>query len=100
MNDLQLMEEFMQTATVDGTVVVLIKVISWDGPSTPLTHWTEGCVLSKNPTESEIQDAKRRLLDDNRFFRTCPECEIRKPIGWMMELYCQSCGEKNHGIAF
>jgi len=100
MTDEELMEEFINVETTDDAITFFIKEISWAGPCTPVTRWTNARVLLGNTTSTKIQNAKQQLIEDERFFRICPECAQRQPNGWMMEEYCQGCGAENHGIVF
>ena len=100
MTDDELLEDFLRVESTSDGIVISVKVISWDGPHTPVSTWKEVCSLPTTATTATVQDLVRQLLTDERFFRVCPECSRRNPIGWMMELFCQSCGERNHGIVF
>ena len=50
--------------------------------------------LLAEATEEEIENARRALLKDPRFFRVCHRCRQRQPCGWMLsENLCQGCSE-------
>lgn len=100
MTDEQLLREFVKVESTDDAIVISIMQISWDGPHTPVSKWKKVRSLPATATEATIQHSLRQILEDQRYFRICPECSQRNPNGWMMAEYCQSCGERNHGIVF
>ena len=100
MGDENLLTDFVRAdATADG-VEILVREISWDGPGTPVDHWTVAATLPPASPEATIRAAMQAVLEDERYFRVCPECSQRLPNGLMLESYGQSCGTNNHGIVF
>ena len=98
--DSDLIDEYFRTETIGKKMVVQTCQPQWDGPYPAEMKWKKVASLPANSTPQEIKQAIRDVLMDNRYFRVCPECRERMPVGYMMEGYCQACGAKNHGVVF
>ena len=99
MNDRELRREFVRVERTEERVQILVREIRWDGPYTPISTWAIARTLPAIPSESEIENAVARILEDDRYFQVCNECGERKPLGWMHdESICQGCAEANHGV--
>ena len=101
MNDAELIEEFFEIERAKEAIRILVQKISWDGPHTPVSNWSEAKVLPPEASEESIQQSITELLNDPQYFGMCTECNERNPNGWMQgRSLCQSCAEKNHGIVY
>ena len=101
MNDRELRKEFIRIEKTQNEVQILVHEIRWDGPHTPIHTWAVAESLPNTASEAEIEEAKAGILEDPRYFRTCPECGERKPLGWMLnESLCQECAQANHGVVY
>ncbi len=99
MNDTELLKEFIRIEKTQNEVQILVREIRWEGPHTPIPTWAIAQTLPAPASESEIENAAARILEDHRFFRVCLECGERKPLGWMQsDRICQGCAVANQGI--
>ncbi|WP_442485141.1 hypothetical protein [Aeoliella sp. SH292] len=100
MNEEELLRDFVRADSTTDGVAVFVRELWCDGPGTPVHHWTKVETLPTTTSEVTIRATMKALLENERYFRVCPECLERKPDGLMMDSYCQSCGAANHGIVF
>jgi hypothetical protein len=98
MNDTELLKEFIRIQKTRNEVQILVHEIRWQGPHTPIHTWVVGKSLPATASEAEIENAAADILQDHRYFRTCPECREKKPSGWNDGRICQRCAEVNHGV--
>ena len=68
MNDTELIEEFFKVQRTEEAIRILVEKISWDGPHTPVSNWSEAKVLPPDTSEESIQQSIERRLKDNRYF--------------------------------
>ena len=100
-NDAQIIKEFIKVEKTDVYVKILVKHISWSGPHEPHSEWMEEDTLPGKVSQSEIQDAVKRVLENGRHFGVCQECGERNPTGWMHnDRICQGCAQANYGIVY
>ncbi len=101
MTESELLAEFVRVDRKDENIAVMVLEIAWEGPHKPVDRWTLAKTLHAASSDSEVADATRSVLSDQRFFSTCGECNQRMPLGWMddQEL-CQGCAERNHGVVY
>jgi len=100
-NDAQIIKEFIKVEKTDRCVKIFVKHISWPKVYEPHSEWIEGDTLPGKASQSEIQDAVKRVLENDRHFRVCQECGERNPTGWMdNDRICQGCAQANHGILY
>ena len=101
MTDRELRKEFIRIEKTQNEVQILVHEIRWDGPHTPIHTWAVGKSLLATASETEIEEATARILEDDGYFQVCNECGERKPLGWMLnESLCQGCAVANHGIVY
>jgi hypothetical protein len=101
MNDAELVAEFMRVERLPDETSILVRVVRWQTPAIPLSSWMVGARLPLSSTAAAIDRAALRLLEDDRFFGRCAECDRRVPLGWMHETgLCQHCAEINHGVVY
>ena len=100
MNDRELFKEFIRIEKTQNEVQILVREIRWQGPHTPIHEWTVRHSLPATASEAEIDNAAARILEDHRYFRTCPECSEKKPFGWNDGSICQRCAEVNHDVVY
>ena len=94
-------QEYINVRKTRIGVEILVCKIGWDGPAQMISHWEVEKKLYPGVSDIEIEQAVTQIFEDNRFFKTCPECEERKPIGLMWKkTICQSCAANNHGVIF
>ena len=99
MNDTELRKEFIRIEKTSNEVQILVHEITWDGPHTPIHSWAVARSLSATASGNEIENATAAILQDIRYFRTCADCDQRKPFGWMQnDSFCQECAEVVHGV--
>jgi hypothetical protein len=100
-NDAQIIKECIKVEKTDLYVKILVEHTSWLRPHEPYSEWMEGETLPGKVSQSEIQDAVKRVIENHRHFRVCQECGDRKPTGWMHnDRICQGCAEANYGIVY
>ena len=101
MNDRELLKEFVRVERADKKVQILVREIRWDGPHTPVSTWVTARTLPATASESEIENALVRILEEDGYFQVCNECGERKPLGWMQGGgICQGCAQVNHGVVY
>ena len=101
MTDRELLKEFIRIEKTGKEVQILVRKIRWEGPHTPIHKWVVGKSLPDTTSESEIENAVARIVEDPRYFLTCHECGERKPHGWMLnEGLCQECAQTKHGVVY
>ena len=98
--DADLIKEYFRIEIIGKKMVVQTGQPQWDGPYAAEMKWKKVASLPANSTPEEINQAIRDVMANERYFQVCPECEERMPVGYMMDDYCQACGEKNHGVVF
>ena len=99
MKDSELLKEFIRVEKTAHGVQLLVCMIAWDGPHTPVSTWLVVKNLPGGASEAETQLAATDALEDPRYFSRCVECSERKPVGWMHDDdTCQGCAERNHGV--
>ena len=99
MEDRELLEEFVRVERTEDKVQILVREIRWEGPHTPISTWAIARTLPAAASESDIENATARVLEDDGYFLVCRECEERNPRGWMHDgRICQVCAEANHGV--
>ena len=97
--DHKLLDEFVRVESAEKELRIFIREIRWDGPYTPISTWALARTLPATSSESEIENAITRSLEDDGYFKVCNECGERKPLGWMHDgRICQGCAEVNHGV--
>lgn len=101
MTDKELLEEFTGVRSRPNGVALRVRLITWPHPHESRTCWHTVALLPTGTTPTELDAARRRLLDDPKYFRVCAECHERNPSGWMCDdAICQSCAERNHGVVY
>ena len=66
-----------------------------------VSTWALARSLPATASESEIENALVRILEEDGCFQVCNECGERKPLGWMLnESLCQECAQANHGVVY
>jgi len=101
MEDRELLDEFVRVERSESELSILVREIHWEGPHTPVSTWVTARTLSVTASESEIEDATVRVLDDDSYFLVCRECKERKPCGRMHDgKICQGCAQRNHRIVY
>lgn len=101
MADSEFVEEFFRIERETQETRILVRMISWDGPYTPVSKWVPGLTLSDDASATDVDEAISTLLQDPKFFCLCEECSERKPVGWMHdERICQGCASRNHGVVY
>ena len=99
MTDSDLRKRFIRQKAVGRSVHVLVCVISWNGPSTPISRWKVAAKINAAGSGDKLDSAITHILRDEQYFGVCKECGERNPCGWMHGLeICQSCAEANHGV--
>ena len=100
-NDAEIIKEFIKVEKTDLCVKILVKHISWPKVYEPHSEWMEEDTLPGKVSQSEIQDAVKRVLENGRHFGVCQECGERNPTGWMHnDRICQGCAQANYGIVY
>jgi len=98
-----------QRATADNSIVVrttethtvfLIKVITWDGVSTPVVHLEEAKTINNSADNQTIEDTKKKLLKLKKYFRICKSCQKRTHAGYCMGDACMACRSDEYDIVF
>ncbi len=100
MNDTELLKDFVRVERTGKQVQILVRKIRWEGPHTPIHKWVVGKSLPNTASEAEIENAAARILENPLYFRTCAECNEKKPFGWNDGSICQRCAEVNHGVVY
>ena len=101
MNDRELGKECLRVERTDTKVKILVREIRWDGPATPISTWVIARTLPATASDSEIENALARILEEDGYFQVCNECGERKPLGWMHGGgICQGCAQANHGVVY
>lgn len=100
MTDSELREEFIRMEErQDGSLVVLIQLIEWQGPHSPMGRWIVWKEIPIQPSAVERESLAQEAIKDERYFGLCEECYERNPRGWMHSArLCQTCAERNHGV--
>ena len=99
MKDRELLDELVRVERAENEVRILVREIHWDGPHTPVSTWVTARTLTATASESEIEYAVARIVEDDDYFLVCHECEERNPLGWKHDgRICQGCAEANHGV--
>ena len=99
MTDKELVDEFIVFEPVNGRTDVMVKSIYWAGPHTPHSKWIKVATLPVLFTEADRKRTVEEILNMDRYFSVCIECDERKSNGWMHgDDICQSCAESNHGV--
>ncbi len=95
-------EEFVRFDNVsEKRTDVLVQVIAWSTPHTPVSTWTTWRTLAHRPDPLERGSLLSQVLADPKYFETCAECDERSPLGWMHSAdICQACAQKNHGVVY
>jgi len=95
MDDSDLIQNFIRQKAVGDSVHLLVCVINWDGPATPITRWKVAARINVTDSEEKLDAEIELILRDKRYFGICKECGERNPTGWMhSNELCQSCAEK------
>jgi hypothetical protein len=101
MNEQQLIDQFIRVEKRPNETRILVCRISWAGPATPLVKWEEAARIADNAGQDVIQKTVRGVLNTEKYFQVCRECNERTPTGWMHDAeICQACAEKNHGVVY
>jgi hypothetical protein len=100
MNDRELRKEFIRVERSEEKVEILVREIRWEGPHTPIHTWAVGKRLPATASKSEIEKATAGILENDGYFRVCPECNEKKPFGWNDGSVCQGCAVANHGVVY
>ncbi len=99
MTDRELRKEFIRIEKTQDEVQIRVHEIRWQGSHSPIHSWVVRKSLPATASDAEIENAAADILQDHRYFRTCPECGERKPLGWMQnDRICQECAVANHGV--
>jgi len=100
MNDRELRKEFIRVERSEEKVEIFVREIRWEGPHSPIHTWAVGNSLPATASETEIEEATAGILEDDGYFRVCPECNEKKSFGWNDGSVCQRCAEVNHGVVY
>ena len=101
MNDHECQRQFVRIERGGGEIRILVCEVHWDGPANSVSTWTVGQILPGTATAAEVDGAAAQILEDDRYFRVCEECDARNPRGRMHdERICQGCAAANHGVVY
>ncbi len=101
MTNRELRKEFVRVDRTDKKIHILVREIRWEGPHTPVFTWVIGSSLPDTASEANVEKATAGIIEDGGYFRVCPECNEKKPFGWMLNgSLCQECAQTKHGIVF
>lgn len=101
MTDDELIEDFTRIEDRGGVAVLQVLVITWLNPGHPQTSWHSLLTLDDPTDSSAILAARRKVLEDRRYFAVCQECSERNPTGWMHDRkICQGCAQRNHRVVY
>lgn len=100
MNDEDLISGFFCTAVTADSILIYVKEITWDGPHSSKSRWSEAATLPAIATEQEIAAKIQSLLTDKRFFKVCCDCQGRYPAGQTISVWCHACAETRQGFIF
>ena len=96
-----MLQEFTRVRQRKDCVSVQVLWITWPHPHEPKSHWHTVTNLPTDADRQSIAAERKKVLHNPRHFAVCEECQERNPVGWMLDEHiCQSCAEKNHGVAF
>jgi hypothetical protein len=96
--DRELAERYLRLAENDGGVDLEVGIVEWNGAHTPYVEWKAVEHFAAMPSAEEFEKAKRRVLRNRRYFRTCKFCKQRCNAGHMNSNVCHSCAEKHLGV--
>jgi hypothetical protein len=101
MTNRELRKEFIRVERSEENVEIFVREIRWEGPHTPVSTWVIGSSLPDTASETDVEKATARILEDDGYFQVCNECGERKPLGWMLNgSLCQQCAQIHHGIVY
>ena len=87
--DDELIREFTDALVLPDKIVLRVCWISWSSPSTAKLRWH---TVANLPKDTDVNEERRKLLGNKKYFAVCKECHERKPIGWMhSKEICQGC---------
>lgn len=101
MTDDDLLHDFTDVRKVPNGISIRVRRITWPHPHEPRARWHTVVRLPIGTSRTDLDEARRRLLDDTKHFRVCAECHERNPSGRMHDDFiCQLCAERNHGVVY
>jgi len=101
----------------DGSLVIEVCVLNWDGPDTPVSDWIVAKCFDKHSQRKEqvddlfynrfavpvdeLEKEISKVLNNRRYFQICGRCCSLNLAGHMCNDYmCQSCGSKFEGFVY
>lgn len=97
----ELVKKFIRIKKTNQQIQILVCMISWSGPHSPVSQWECAAELPATATDSDIENAIKQTLEDQSYFKICVECNESNIVGHMHDgRICQGCAQKNHGVMY
>ena len=101
MKDSELINEFTRVKHHEDRIAIQVAWITWPHPHESKLHWHTVKNLNTGEDPALINITRKSIINNEKYFRICSECNVRNPYGWMWEgKICQSCAERNHEVVF
>ena len=93
--DAEYLEHYTRICHGRAGSALQVATISWDSQE-PVTRWRTVLRWPRRPSPATALRARRRALENRRFFVVCPGCRRRAAVGQMMGWHR---GSECHGCA-
>jgi len=100
-DEAELQPDFLRVECDAEACRLFAKTLSWRGPHEVQEDWQEARVLPPDADPADVEQAKRDVLADPRFFAVCSVCGQRWPVDYMhTDDVCQSCAPGKYGLMY